>query len=125
LAEQMRAIQTAVFGVACAFALGACASKPAARADAAAAPQALAKTPDWFVKRKAELKAAAYPKLTDVPEAPKGGRSATDWDALTKTIQTEGARLMADPNNAPAKVEDVDAFEAEARKVVTPPPSKP
>jgi hypothetical protein len=96
------------------------APKTAAVANPAANP------PAWFVKRQAELKNADYPKLTDVPEAPKGGRSASDWQTLETAIKQAGARLMADPENVPAKVGDIVAFEAAARAEATPPkPAKP
>jgi hypothetical protein len=96
------------------------APKTASLANPAANP------PAWFVKRQAELKNAGYPNLSDVREAPKGVRSASDWQTLETVIKQAGARLMADPENIPAKVGDIAEFEAAARAQATPPqPAKP
>jgi hypothetical protein len=104
-----------------------CASTAPKKATSAVAEPATpaSSPPAWFVKRRGELKDAAYPKLADVPEAPKADRTANDWQTLETAIKQAGAKLMADPNNIPAKIEDLAEFEAKARAAATPPPAKP
>jgi hypothetical protein len=114
------------FALTAALATAGCASGAPKKAKSeAAAPAPASGPPAWFVKRQAELKDAAYPKLAEVPDAPKADRSANDWQTLETAIKQAGAKLMADPNNVPAKIDDLAEFEAQARAAVKPPPAKP
>lgn len=107
-----------------ALATSGCAAGGSKKAATAAAASPATAPPAWFVKRQAELKGAAYPKLTDVPEVPKTDRSASEWQTLETAIKQAGTRLMTDPNNAPAKIDDIAEFEAKARAAAKP-PAKP
>jgi hypothetical protein len=74
-----------------------------------------------------EIKAAeskmSYPSFSDVPEAPKGIRSAADWRAAVVETRLTGRRVAREAAAGPWMLGDTEAWAAQARaNAVAPPP---
>lgn len=96
----------------------------AAASCASAQPATGATYPAWFAEKAKSLDAKGFPKLSAIPRASGPGRSAAAWSTLGAELRAEGAQILASPRNVPADLKDLESFEAEARRAVTPPPAQ-
>lgn len=106
-----------------AFAAATIALATAGGAWAAADPVTVVVRPDWFAQRSKALDAKGFPDLSMVPRASGPGQSDAHWSTLAADIRAEGDLVLGSPRNVPADLKDLESFEAEARKAVTPPPA--